>query len=39
VQAPLNNRNFVGELRKRCEIKNDSRDGNIVVGRELSVGG
>jgi putative DNA primase/helicase len=36
---PLNNRNFVGELRKRCEVRHDSRYGNIVVGRELSIGG
>jgi putative DNA primase/helicase len=36
---PLNNRNFVGELRKRCDVKHDSRYGNIVVGREMSIGG
>jgi putative DNA primase/helicase len=36
---PLNNRNFVGEVRKRCEVRHDSRYGNIVVGREMSIGG
>ena len=32
---PLNNRNFVGELRRRCDVRKDSHS-NVVVGLALS---
>ena len=34
---PLNNRNFVIELRRRCDVRKD-RDCNVVVGLALSFG-
>jgi putative DNA primase/helicase len=34
---PLNNRNFVGELRKRCEMGRDCAKGNIVIGLALNL--
>ena len=33
---PLNNKNFVGELRRRYDIRRDGKDGNVVVGLALS---
>ena len=33
---PLNNKNFVGELRRRCDVRRDGKDGNVVVGLALS---
>jgi putative DNA primase/helicase len=32
---PLNNRNFVGELRRRCDVRKDSHS-NVVVGLSLA---
>ena len=33
---PLNNKNFVGELRRRCDVRRDGKEGNVVVGLALS---
>jgi putative DNA primase/helicase len=33
---PLNNRNFVGELRRRCDVRKDSHS-NVVVGLAMSL--
>jgi phage/plasmid-associated DNA primase len=32
---PVNNRVFVGELRKRCNVRRDCKLGNVVVGMGL----
>ena len=36
---PLSNRSFVGELRRRIEVRRDGVLGNIAVGLSLSYGG
>jgi putative DNA primase/helicase len=33
---PLSNRSFVGELRRRVEVKHDRALGNVVVGLSLA---
>jgi putative DNA primase/helicase len=30
--TPLNSRNFVGELRKRLEVRHNGRFGNVAIG-------
>ena len=32
---PLNNKNFIGELRKRYDVRRDGERGNEVVGVEF----
>ena len=29
---PMNNRRFVGELRRRCDVRRDGKSGNVLVG-------
>lgn len=31
----MNTKNFVGELRHRCDIRRDGNAGNVIVGRDL----
>ena len=33
---PMNNKNFVSELRRRCDVRRDGKEGNVVVGLALS---
>jgi phage/plasmid-associated DNA primase len=35
---PLNNRSFVMDLRRRYEVKHDSRRGNMIIGLSLLSG-
>jgi len=32
----MNAKNFVGELRHRCDVRRDGKEGNVVVGLALS---
>jgi putative DNA primase/helicase len=33
----MNNKNFVGEIRRRCDVRRDGKDGNVIVGLALTI--
>ena len=32
----MNSKNFVAELRRRCDVRRDGKDGNVIVGLALA---